>query len=132
MCSQNIKRWLGICISYLIYSQIWLTITSDDCHFGYNKNSLKKHWTSDFGFASPNKPESWANYSNTNTYWFAPGGIRICSFFSPWRFFSTIRDLRLITVAAAAAEHFWHDPENFNLVYDQVHQDLKTLLSISL
>jgi hypothetical protein len=53
-------------------------------------------------------------------------------FFSPWRSFSTRRDLRLIAGAAAAAEHFLHDSENLNLVYDQVHQDLKTLLSISL
>ncbi len=27
-------------ISYLVYSQIWLNLSMDDCHFGYNKKFL--------------------------------------------------------------------------------------------
>jgi len=42
MCSQNIKRWLSICISYLVYSQIGLNIIRDDCHFGYKQKFFKK------------------------------------------------------------------------------------------
>ncbi len=65
MCSQNIKRWLRICISYLVYSQIRLNIIRDDCHFGYKQKFFKKKArTSDFGFASPNRPDSRADYTN--------------------------------------------------------------------
>jgi len=34
----------SIFISYLICSQIWLNLPMDDCHLGYSKNILKKHW----------------------------------------------------------------------------------------
>ncbi len=50
--AQNVERWLNILISYMVYSQIWLNLPKDDCHFFYiflqmtaslvtNKNSFK-------------------------------------------------------------------------------------------
>jgi hypothetical protein len=55
LCSKNIDRWLRICISHLVCSQIWLNLTRDDrkpCflhlpmddrHFGYIQKLLKEH-----------------------------------------------------------------------------------------
>jgi hypothetical protein len=56
MCGQNIKKWFRISMSYLVYSQIWLNLTTDDRRF-FNiflwmmatlatkkKFFKKKHW----------------------------------------------------------------------------------------
>jgi hypothetical protein len=31
--TKNMEGWLNICTSYLIYNQICLNFSSDDCHF---------------------------------------------------------------------------------------------------
>ncbi len=38
MCSQNVKWWLNICISYLINNHITLNLLKDGHHFGYKYN----------------------------------------------------------------------------------------------
>ncbi len=40
MCSQNIKGWSKICTWDMVYSQIWLYLPMDDCHFGYKQKFL--------------------------------------------------------------------------------------------
>ncbi len=35
------KSWLKVCTLFLGYSQIWLNIPMDDCHFGYKQKFLK-------------------------------------------------------------------------------------------
>ncbi len=32
MCSQKNRRMIKICVSYLVYSQIWLNLSKDNCH----------------------------------------------------------------------------------------------------
>jgi hypothetical protein len=33
--TKDIEGWLKFCISYPVYSQIWLILPGDYCHFGY-------------------------------------------------------------------------------------------------
>ncbi len=51
---ESVEGQLKFCTSFLVYSQIWLNLPMDDCHFfciflwmivtlATNKNSLKKH-----------------------------------------------------------------------------------------
>jgi len=34
--AKNIEGWLKICTLFLVYSQIWLNLPRDDCHFFYH------------------------------------------------------------------------------------------------
>jgi len=51
--AKHTEAWIKICASFLVYSQIWLNLPRDDCHFSYisqwmittlasNRNSPKK------------------------------------------------------------------------------------------
>jgi hypothetical protein len=40
LCSQNMKGWSKICTWDMVYSQIWLYLPMDDCHFGYKQKFL--------------------------------------------------------------------------------------------